>query len=71
MNVSQVIKTLEKTITKLKTFDPLAEIIGTVDQGGYSECSMPMDFKLKVSKVDEEDCDGPTVEVIIDIAFTD
>jgi len=68
MNVSQLIKSLEKTITKLKTLDPKTNVVGYVDEGGYGECSMNMDLELKVSKMRKGD---ESVEVVIDIALQD
>lgn len=68
MNVSQLIKSLEKTVTKLKTLDPKTNVIGFVDEGGYGECSMNMDLVLNVKKMRKGD---ESVEVVIEAMFQD
>ena len=63
-----MIKSLQKTISKLESLNPKTEVMGYVDMGGYCDSSMMMDLELKVKKMRKGD---ECVEVVIDIALSD
>lgn len=67
MQNKDLIKVLENALAKLKNMPLDSEVIGSSDEGGYTDGSRSMDLDLNITY----DGDDDIIEVVMEIAYQD